>query len=71
MILCGQDETIAPQPCVAHMVITAKQKPQPLILDVCPTENICQEKYRDHIESRNREKRRKKGTLELSKIKKK
>jgi len=51
MILCGQDETIAPQPCVVHMVITAKQKPQPLILDVCPTENICQEKYRDHIES--------------------
>jgi len=66
MILCGQDETIAPQPCVAHMVITAKQKPQPLILDVFPTENICQEKYRDH----NREERRKKGTLELSKIKK-
>jgi hypothetical protein len=36
---------------VERMVIAAKQKPQPLILDGYPTENICQEKYRDHTKS--------------------
>lgn len=51
MMLCALDETKAPRPCVAHTVIAAKQKPQPLILDVYPTENICQEKYRDYTES--------------------
>lgn len=44
MILCALAETIAPQPCAAHMVKAVKQMPQQLILDVYPTENICQEK---------------------------
>jgi hypothetical protein len=51
MIWCALDETTALQPCVERMVIAAKQKPQPLILDGYPTENICQEKYRDHTKS--------------------
>lgn len=51
MIWCALAETIAPQPCVAHMVKAAKQKPQQLILDVYPTENICREKHGDYTES--------------------